>query len=112
LGYPYVVVIDEIECNIHPMLIKELIAKFSFDESTQGQLIFSTHETSLLDQDIFRPDEIWFTEKKADGCTDLYSLSAFHVHHTIDIRRGYFAGRYGAIPFLGNLRDLNWMDFP
>lgn len=112
LRYPYVVVIDEIECNIHPMLIKELIAKFSLDESTQGQLIFSTHETNLLDQDIFRPDEIWFTEKKADGCTDLYSLSAFQVHHTIDIRRGYFAGRYGAIPFLGNLRDLNWMDFP
>jgi AAA15 family ATPase/GTPase len=75
---------------------------------TKGQLIFSTHESNLLDQDIFRPDEIWFTEKNKQGATELYALSEFKEHHTIDIRKGYLNGRYGGIPFLGNLKDLNW----
>jgi hypothetical protein len=99
--------IDEIERSIHPLLIKELIKKFSHDKLTQGQLIFSTHESNLLDQDIFRPDEIWFAEKNK-GQTEMYALSEFKEHHTIDIRKGYLNGRYGGIPFLGNLKDLNW----
>lgn len=103
-----VYLIDEIERSIHPLLIKELINKFSHDEHTQGQLIFSTHESNLLDQDIFRPDEIWFAEKNKEGATEVYALSEFKEHHTIDIRKGYLNGRYGGIPFLGNLKDLNW----
>lgn len=100
--------IDEIERSIHPLLIKELLAKFSFNKGTKGQLIFSTHESNLLDQDIFRPDEIWFVEKNKIGATEMYALSEFKEHHTKDIRRGYLQGRYGAIPFMGNLTDLNW----
>lgn len=104
-------IIDEIERSIHPLIIKEIVSKFSKDESTKGQLIFSTHESNLLDQDIFRTDEIWFTEKSLWGSTKLYSLSDFKEHNTIDIRKGYLNGRYGAIPFLGNLQDLNWHKF-
>lgn len=104
-------IIDEIERSIHPLIIKEIISKFSKDESTKGQLIFSTHESNLLDQEIFRTDEIWFTEKSVLGSTKLYSLSDFKEHNTIDIRKGYLNGRYGAIPFLGNLQDLNWHKF-
>ncbi len=100
--------IDEIERSIHPLLIKELIKKFSHDKKTKGQLIFSTHESNLLDQDIFRPDEIWFAEKNKKGATEVYALSEFKEHHTIDIRKGYLNGRYGGIPFLGHLKDLNW----
>lgn len=103
-----VYVIDEIERSIHPVLIKELVRKFSIDNQTKGQLIFTTHESNLLDQDIFRQDEIWFAEKNKDGVTDLYSLSDFKEHSTIDIRKGYLTGRYGSIPFLSNLQDLNW----
>jgi len=103
-----VFIIDEIERSIHPLLIKELIQKFSKDEDTKGQLIFSTHESNLLDQSIFRQDEIWFVEKNKTGATDLYSLSDFKEHKTIDIRKGYLSGRYGGIPFLANLIDLNW----
>ncbi|GEP91691.1 hypothetical protein SAMN05660909_03784 [Chitinophaga terrae (ex Kim and Jung 2007)] len=103
--------IDEIERSIHPLLIKELIRKFSHDPNTKGQLIFSTHESNLLDQDIFRPDEIWFAEKNKQGATQLYALSEFKEHHTIDIRKGYLNGRYGGIPFLGNLKDLNWEQY-
>lgn len=103
-----VYVIDELERSIHPLLAKELVRKFSQDDNTNGQLIFTTHESNLLDQSIFRQDEIWFVEKDFDGSTDLYSLSDFKEHKTIDIRKGYLNGRYGSIPFLGNLRDLNW----
>lgn len=103
-----VYIIDEIERSIHPLLIKELVGKFSKDEMTNGQLIFTTHESNLLDQEIFRQDEIWFAEKDETGSTDLYSLSDFKEHKTIDIRKGYLNGRYGSIPFLANLKDLNW----
>ena len=103
-----VFIIDELERSIHPLLIKELVMKFSLDNLSKGQLIFTTHESNLLDQDIFRQDEIWFAEKDENGSTDLYSLSDFKEHKTIDIRKGYLNGRYGSIPFLGNLKDLNW----
>ena len=103
-----VFLIDEIERSIHPLLIKELVKKFSEDNKSEGQLIFTTHESNLLDQDLFRQDEIWFAEKDKNGITDLYSLSDFKEHKTIDIRKGYLNGRYGSIPFLANLKDLNW----
>ena len=108
---PVVYVIDEIERSLHPTIIKELIAKFSEDPKTEGQLIFTTHESNLLDQDILRRDEIWFAEKDSFGSTDLYSLSKFREHHTMDIRKGYLTGRYGGIPFTGNLEELNWHDY-
>lgn len=103
-----VFLIDEIERSIHPLLIKELVKKFSEDNLSEGQLIFTTHESNLLDQELFRQDEIWFAEKDKNGVTDLYSLSDFKEHKTIDIRKGYLNGRYGSIPFLANLKDLNW----
>lgn len=106
-----VIFVDEIERSIHPLLIKELIRKFSEQEGTKGQLIFTTHESNLLDQSIFRQDEIWFSEKDIEGATDIYSLSDFKEHKTIDIRKGYLNGRYGSIPFLGNLKDLNWVNY-
>ncbi|OQX74765.1 MAG: hypothetical protein B6D61_11330 [Bacteroidetes bacterium 4484_249] len=106
-----VFIIDEIERSVHPLLIKELVKKFSLDPNTKGQLIFTTHESNLLDQKIFRQDEIWFTEKNKDGSTDLYSLNDFKEHKTIDIQKGYLDGRYGSIPFLGNLQDLNWHNY-
>lgn len=103
-----VYLVDELERSIHPVLIKELLRKLSTESDIKGQLIFTTHEANLLDQDIFRKDEIWFAEKRKDGSTDFYSLSDFKEHHSIDISKGYLTGRYGAIPFMGNLKALNW----
>lgn len=103
-----VYVIDEIERSIHPMTIKEIMTKLALDENLKGQLIFSTHESNLLDQSIFRPDEIWFAQKDLDGSSKIYSLSDFKIHNTINIENGYLKGRFGGIPFLGNLKDLNW----
>jgi len=103
-----VYIIDEIEKSIHPMTIKEIISKLALNENINGQLIFTTHESNLLDQDILRPDEIWFAQKDIDGSSKLYSLSDFKIHNTINIENGYLKGRFGGIPFLGNLKDLNW----
>ena len=103
-----VFVVDEIERSVHPIMVKSIIQKISDSKQAKGQLIFTTHESCLLDQSIFRPDEIWFAQKDAEQSTKLYPLSDFNIHNTANIENGYLAGRYGGIPFLSNLKDLHW----
>ena len=103
-----VYVVDEIERSIHPVLIKNIIKNLSDSTKATGQLIFTTHESCLLDQNIFRPDEIWFAQKDSEQATQLYPLSDFNIHHTANIENGYLNGRYGGIPFLSNLKELHW----
>ena len=103
-----VYVVDEIERSLHPIMIKDIIRKISESQSAKGQLIFTTHESCLLDQSIFRPDEIWFAQKDVEQATQLYPLSDFNIHKTANIENGYLDGRYGGIPFLSNLKDLHW----
>jgi uncharacterized protein len=110
IHFPMTVLIDEIDQSIHPVLLKELVQKFADNKATKGQLIFTTHESNLLDQAIFRRDEIWFVEKH-EGATQLYPLSDFDIRLDLDIRKGYLNGRFGAIPFLGNLANLNWEQY-
>lgn len=101
-------IIDEIDQSIHPYLLKSFLEKHSATMETKGQLIFSTHESNLLDLNVLRPDEIWFAEKDKTGETHLYSLSDFKPRYDLDIRKGYLNGRFGAIPFLGDFEKLNW----
>lgn len=103
-----VYVLDEIERSVHPIMIKSIIHKISAMENAAGQIIFTTHESGLLDQDIFRPDEIWFAQKDSEQATKLYPLSDYNIHRTANIENGYLSGRYGGIPFLSNLKDLHW----
>ncbi len=103
-------VIDEIDRSIHPALIYELVKKIMNEPRTKGQLIFTTHESNLLDLNIFRQDEIWFAEKNDEGATELYSLSEFRPRPDLDLRKGYLKGRFGAIPFTGDLKNLDWND--
>lgn len=100
--------VDEIERSIHPIMIKDIVRKLSESTTAKGQLLFTTHESGLLDQNIFRPDEIWFAQKDAEQATQLYPLSDFNIHKTANIENGYLNGRYGGIPFLSNLKDLHW----
>ncbi len=95
------VFIDEIDHSIHPVLVRALVRYFS-SSATTGQLIFTTHQTCLMNQSFLRPDEIWLVEKH-EGATVAYSLNDFKIHHTINIENGYLEGRFGAIPFLGAL---------
>lgn len=103
-----VYIVDEIERSMHPILIKDIIQKLSESNTAKGQLIFTTHESGLLDQNIFRPDEIWFAQKDSEQATQLYPLSDYNIHKTANIENGYLNGRYGGIPFLSNLKDLHW----
>lgn len=101
-------IVDEIERSIHPSVIKELVRLVANDKNMKGQLVFSTHETCLLDQEILRTDEIWFAQKDIHGSTELYSLSDFNVHSTANVENGYLNGRYGGIPFMNELKALHW----
>lgn len=102
-----VFIIDEIDQSIHPSLLKSFLKNLMDLTNTKGQIIFTTHESNLLDLDIFRQDEIWFAEKNKEGATQLYSLADFKPRYDLDIRKGYLNGRFGAIPFLGDLEKLN-----
>jgi len=103
-------IIDEIDQSLHPTLLYTLVKKIMEEQSTKGQLIFTTHEASLLDLNIFRQDEVWFTEKDKSGASQLYSLSDFKPRNDLDIQKGYLKGRFGAIPFTADLKNLNWQN--
>lgn len=101
-----VLVVDELEASLHPLLVQKLVQLFHRPETNTGgaQLIFTTHNTSLLNAcGLFRRDQIWFLEKDTAQASNLYSLSDFSPRKNEALERGYLQGRYGAIPFLGDL---------
>ena len=96
-------VCDELESSLHEALVYELVRQFvKTDGRKSTQLIFTTHETGLLSLDLFRRDQIWFTEiKPSDRATDLYSLAEIkNVRKDENYGKGYITGKYGAIPML------------
>jgi len=102
-----VYIIDEIDRSLHPILVKEFLEFFLRSRDCgAGQVIATTHESNLLDQDLLRRDEIWFAEKDQASATRLYSLLDFKVRNDLEIRKHYLQGRFGAVPFLGNLDNL------
>lgn len=97
------IVLDEIDKSMHPSLVKFIMNLFRDPDvnKNEAQLIVTTHETGILSLEMFRRDQIYFTEKDSkSGVTDLYSLDEFSVRKTENIEKGYLMGRYGAIPFL------------
>ena len=99
--------IDEIDRSMHPALVWKFLDFFLKScEGGQRQIIVTTHESNLLDLDLLRRDEIWFTEKDNRAVTHLYPLTDFKVRNDLEIRKHYLQGRFGAIPFLGNLDRL------
>lgn len=97
--------IDELDQSLHPLLVRSLVSLFHDPKSNphHAQLVFNTHDTTLLDPKLFRRDQIWFMEKDADGKSRLYSLLDYSPRKDEALQRGYLQGRYGAIPFLGGL---------
>ena len=98
-------VVDELDDSLHTLLVRRLISMFHDPvlNRNKAQLIFSTHDTSLLDRTLFRRDQIWFTEKDEDQGTRLYPLTDFSPRKHEAWERGYLSGRYGAVPFFGEL---------
>ncbi|MCK5509303.1 MAG: ATP/GTP-binding protein [Desulfobacterales bacterium] len=104
-----VYIIDEIDRSMHPLLSKKFLQAYLDDQKYgRGQIIITTHESNLLDRELLRRDEIWFTEKDEEGSTHLYSLSEYKVRPDLKLGKGYLDGRFGAIPFLGNLEKLQY----
>lgn len=96
-------VIDELDRSLHPFLVQFLVELFHTPEinQTNAQIIFTTHDTTLLSLDTFRRDQIYFVEKDPHtAATELYSLDEFSVRKNENIEKGYLLGRYGAIPYL------------
>lgn len=94
--------VDELEASLHPYLVRELI-KFIQNPKLKrkgAQLIFATHDVTLLGPELFRRDQIWFTEKDEYGSTNLYPLSDYKPRKGEAMQKGYLAGRYGAIPII------------
>ena len=97
-----VLVVDELDTSLHPLLVHHLVKRLHH-EGTKAQLIFTTHDTTLLSQKVLRRDQVWFMEKDASKATRLYPLSDFSPRETEAVERGYLNGRYGGIPFLKEL---------
>jgi AAA15 family ATPase/GTPase len=106
-----VLIIDELDSKLHPLITVQIIKLFNDPETNpnNAQLLFATHDTNLLSTDIFRRDQIWFTEKDDVEQTDLYSLDDFvfpdgaKVRKDANLEKNYIAGRYGAIPYINHL---------
>lgn len=98
-----VLFIDELHDNLHPKLVKYLVEIFHNPDLNKknAQLIFTTHETSILNQDVFRRDQVWFCEKDKDQSTSLYPLTDFSPRKGREnLELAYLSGRYGAIPYI------------
>jgi hypothetical protein len=105
LVHGYTVFVDEIDASLHPMLTRSLIKLFHNPKwnISGAQLILTTHDVSLMDSSLFRRDQIWLTEKDGEGAAHLYSLNDYKKPRKEENwRKGYMAGRYGAVPILGD----------
>lgn len=100
-------VADEIDAHLHPLLTEKIVALFNSEKSNpkNAQLVITTHNTNLLDLDIMRRDQIWFTEKNEQtSVTELFSLDDYSIRKDAKVEKNYLIGRYGAIPiFRGGL---------
>jgi hypothetical protein len=109
-----VIIIDEFDARLHPIISRAIVELFNSKETNpnNAQLILMTHDTNLLNNKIFRRDQIWFTEKDRYGATDLYSLAEYRLPEQKGVRNDasyesdYIKGRYGAIPYIGNIKHL------
>ncbi|MDI9571355.1 MAG: ATP-binding protein [Pseudomonadota bacterium] len=103
-----ILVIDELDARLHPLLTRAIVALFSSPANDKNaQLVFATHDTNLLSNKFFRRDQIWFAEKDRYGVSDLYSLAELRgVRKEASFGKDYILGKYGAIPFIG---DMTWL---
>ena len=108
-----VLIIDELDASLHPLLtlaVSKLFNSKRFNPNN-AQLIFATHDTNLLNYGNYRRDQIYFVEKDQFGASDIYSLVEYKeegktVRKDRSFEKDYIEGRYGAIPYIGNLSDI------
>lgn len=104
-----VFIVDEVESSLHTLLTLKIVELFSNKKSNpnNAQLVFSTHETQLMNFEGVRRDEIWLAEKCQNGSTKVASLLEYSIDKRSNWRKGYIEGRFGAIPILGYVDEFN-----
>jgi hypothetical protein len=102
--------IDEIDASLHPLLCQYLISIFNSKEKNpnNAQLIFTTHDTSLLKEDLLRRDQIYFTDKNKKGATELFSLADISERKGVDFAKRYLEGRYNALPYISDFENIKF----
>ncbi len=101
-----VLFIDELHASLHPHIVKFLVNLFHNNKTNpkNAQLIFTTHETSILDQDVFRRDQVWFCKKEKNQTTEIYPLTDFSPRKGAEnLEKSYLSGRYSALPVVSSL---------
>lgn len=116
LAYPIIdaldngkrIVIDELDSKLHPLLVKKIITLFNSSETNPkgAQFLFTTHDTFLLSANLFRRDQVWFTQKDNFGATEAYSLAEYKVRRTSPFEKDYLQGKYGATPIIGDMENV------
>ena len=108
-----VLVIDELTSKLHPLLTRSIIELFhqynvgkETNSISKAQLLFASHDISILTNQLFRRDQIWFTQKNECEVTDLYSLEEYRIRKDASFNKDYLLGKYGAIPFIGDIDSL------
>lgn len=95
--------VDELNVKLHPLLLKFIIDLF-YEQDSTAQLVYTTHDTTLMDKKFFRRDQIWFVQKDEYGYSELFALSDFKVRLDASFEKDYLAGVYGGIPLLGEFK--------
>ena len=93
--------VDELEKEMHPLMVEMIVSKFQSQSSNpnHAQIIFTTHDTELLNMNLLRKDQLYFADKsKKDGASELYSISELQTPTNENIRKGYLLGKYGGTP--------------
>jgi uncharacterized protein len=105
-------IIDEMDVRLHPLITQSLVGLFNSIETNphNAQLIFSSHDTHLLTNKVFRRDQIWFVEKDRMGASHLYSLAELKVRNDASFEADYIKGRYGSNPFIGDVQHETFAD--
>lgn len=100
-----VLIVDELNVKLHPLLLKFIVDMF-YNNSSKAQLIYTTHDTTLMDKKFFRRDQIWFVQKDQFGHSELYALSDFKVRSDASFEKDYLSGVYGGIPMLKEFEQV------
>lgn len=103
----HTILIDEFDRSLHPKLTREFFNLFHSIKDQKSQLIVTTHESTLLDLDLLRRDEIWFVEKTDKDNSVLFSLNSFKERYDKKVEKAYLMGRYGAVPIFKSFENIN-----
>jgi AAA15 family ATPase/GTPase len=101
-------IVDELDTSLHPFITKMIVMIFQSETTNpkNAQLIFTTHDVSLLDRDLIRRDQVWIAEKSKMGTTELYSLQDFDVREDTPFEKWYLAGKFGGLPQIKSIESL------